>query len=74
MLTDTYTNQASAAVIDRESCRLHYWLAGPDDGGEPPEQGVLLRHLKRHRVPDASGQRLAVAQQEKQQMQHDKKS
>lgn len=31
MLTDTYTNPASVMVLDREGCRLRYWLAGPDD-------------------------------------------
>ena len=47
---------------------------GADNGGEPPEQRMLLRDMQRHRVPDASGQRLAVAQQEKQQVQHDKEA
>jgi pimeloyl-ACP methyl ester carboxylesterase len=31
MLIDANTEPARAAVLDREGCRLHYWLAGPDD-------------------------------------------
>jgi hypothetical protein len=44
---------------------------GANDVGEPGEQRRLLLAAQRNRLPDSFGQRLAVTQQEEQQIKHD---
>src|SRR6476620_9286546 len=44
---------------------------GANDVGEPGEQRRLLLAAQRYSLPDCFGQRLAVTQQEEQQIQHD---